>query len=104
MNPRGAEIDRFHTRAAGKGLFRRKRKAHRRTSAQAKRHAAACSGAMRLKGGSVPAQTAAARGYRVRNRQPLGGRTGSGGSPSRANVSVIRLPPMLGTAANSDRV
>ena len=32
-------------------------------------------------GGSCSAQTSCARGHRVRNRQPLGGSTGEGGSP-----------------------
>ncbi len=55
-------------------------------------------------GGSWAAQSSAARGHRVRNRQPLGGWIGDGGSP--LIVAAVRAAPgsVLGTESRSARV
>src|SRR5581483_1695417 len=54
-----------------------------------------------LRGGCSSAHRCAARGQRVRNRQPLGGWTGEGGSPA----MVVRvLAPAPGTESSSARV
>ena len=60
-------------------------------------------------GGSSAAQTSWARGHRVRNRQPLGGSIGDGGSPlivvgARFVVLSVLCWSVLGTESSRARV
>ena len=72
------------------------------TGSSGKWQATDCPAASSRMAGSSAAQRGSARGQRVRNRQPLGGWTGDGGSPRM--VVLARAVAAPGTESSSARV
>ena len=72
------------------------------TGSSGKWQATDCPAASSRMAGSSSAQRGSARGHRVRNRQPLGGLIGDGGSPRM--VFLARACGLPGTESSSARV